>query len=95
MRKFIAAIVLTGLVGHAFAQTQPAADRAQSIDNAQVARIAPNAAYAGEAAVGNLIPLYVGAGVLGAAVVASAVNGGGDGSHEPASGGTGGTTGTK
>ena len=92
MRKFIAAIVLTGLVGHAFAQTQPVADRAQTINTAQVA---PSAAYATEAAVGNLLPLYVGAGVLSAAVVASAVNGGGDGRHEPASRGTGGTTGTK
>jgi hypothetical protein len=93
MRKFIAAIILTGLVGHAFAQTQPAVE--QSHNNK--AYVAPDAAHATEASVGNLTPLYVGAGVVGAAVIASAINGGGDGRHDPAGGGggTSGTTGTK
>lgn len=52
---------------------------------------------ASAAAVGNLTPLYVGAGVIGAAVAAGALNGGGDGHHDPAGGnggGTGGTSGT-
>lgn len=99
MRKIIAAIVMTGLVGHAFAQTQPQDDQDQ---NRKGAAVMPGAADASEAAAGNLTPLYIGAGVLGAAVIAGAMSGGdGHCDHVPATGGgsggtggTGGTTGT-
>jgi len=63
------------------------------------AGILPGGAAAGEA-VGNLTPLYVGAGAVGAAVIAGALSGGGDGHHDASnpggggSSGTGGTTGT-
>ena len=105
MRKFIAAIVLTAAVGHVYAQSQPQAGHDQNGNTS--ARVpcltdgsgthCAGAADASEAATGNLAPLYVGAGVIGAAVIAGALNGGGDGHHDPASGsggGTGGTTGT-
>lgn len=109
MRKFIAALVLTGLVGQAFAQSQPqAVQERRGNTTAQVPCLTDGsgnaavhcagAADAAGAASGNLTPLYVGAGVIGAAVVAGAFNGGGDGHHDPASGsgggGTSGTTGT-
>jgi len=104
MRTFVTAIVLTALVGHAYAQSQPQVGHDQNANT--TARLpcltdgngthCAGAADASEAATGNLTPLYVGAGVIGAAVIAGALNGGGDGHHDPASGsgGTGGTTGT-
>ncbi|KLD65857.1 hypothetical protein [Dyella japonica] len=106
MRKFIVAIVLTTLVAHAYAQSQP--QGGQDRNGNTTARVpcltdesgahCAGAATASEAATGNLTPLYVGAGVIGAAVIAGALNGGGDGHHDPASGsgggGTSGTTGT-
>lgn len=98
MRKIIAAIVMTGLAGHAFAQTQSQDDQDQ---NRKGAAVMPGAADASGAAEGNLMPLYIGAGVLGAAVIAGAMSGDGHCDHVPATGGgsggtggTGGTTGT-
>jgi hypothetical protein len=121
MRKFIAAIVMTGLVGHAFAQSQPLADQNQNTNGAAAvpciatggnstqddqptgdndrrrdgAALLPcsGAAGAAAAAAGNLSPLYVGASVVGVAVIAGALSGGGD-SHHSSTSGTGGTTGT-
>jgi|GEM_PF-1820329 len=130
MRKIIAAIVMTGLVGHAFAQNQPQADQDQNKKGAAAvpctaggagsrqddqqqnneddrrrggAVLMPceGAAGASAAAVGNLTPLYIGAGVVGAAVIAGAMSGDGHSHNDrpPAgggggTGGTGGTTGT-
>lgn len=71
---------MTGLVGQAFAQTSP-----------ELEPTAPQntgAAAATAASAGSLTPVYIGAAVVGVAVIAAASTGGGD-KH-----GTGGTTGT-
>ncbi|WP_130620457.1 hypothetical protein [Dyella amyloliquefaciens] len=99
MKKLVAAIVMAGLIAHAYAETPtaaaqgqakaPAAEQASS-DQQKQDGIIPGAGAAG-AAEGNLTPVYVGAAVAGVAVVAGALSGGG--SHDGTSG-TGGTTGT-
>lgn len=91
MRKIIAAIILTGLVGHAFAQTQPRAHQDRDDDRAAVV---PGTTGATAAASGNLTPLYIGAGLIAAAAIAGSMSGDGHCDHTPGGGGTGGTTGT-
>ncbi len=96
MKKPVAAIVLTGLIAHAYAQTPPAPPSGQqtapasgeaSSDARTDIGVIPGARAAG-AAEGQLTPVYVGASVVGAAVIVGALTGGG--SHD----GTGGTSGT-
>ena len=99
MKKLVAAIVMAGLISHAYAETpanpplgQQAAPAAEQTAPGQQkdAGMLPGAAAA-SAAEGNLTPVYVGATVAGAAVIVGALTGGG--SHDGSSG-TGGTTGT-
>ena len=99
MKKLFAALAMAGLIAHAQAETLPtppaghqAATTAEqdTPDQRKDAAIIPGAS-AGGAAEGNLTPVYVGASVAGAAVIAGALTGGGS---RDGTGGTGGTTGT-
>jgi hypothetical protein len=99
MKKLFAAMAMAGLIAHVQAETPPAppsshrsaqVDEQASADQRKDAAIIPGA-DAGAAAEGNLTPVYIGASVAGAAVIAGALTGGG---HRDGTGGTGGTTGT-
>lgn len=99
MKKLVAAIVMAGLIAHAYAETpatpplgQPSGPSTeQTAHNQQKDAGALPGAGAASAAEGHLTPVYVGAAVAGVAVIAGALSGGG--SHDGSSG-TGGTTGT-
>lgn len=95
MKKFLAAIMMTGLAGSALAQSSTMTD-------ANAPKAAGSTAAA-EASMGSLTPLYIGAGLVGAAVISAGVSGGGSshgnsntspGTGGGGNGGTGGTTGT-
>jgi len=99
MKKLFAAMTMAGLIAHAQAETLPAppsayqaapATEQASSDQRKDAAIIPGA-NADAAAEGHLTPVYIGASVAGAAVIAGALTGGGS---RDGTGGTGGTTGT-
>jgi hypothetical protein len=76
--------------GPALVHRSAQVDEQASADQRKDVAIIPGA-DAGAAAEGNLTPVYIGASVAGAAVIAGALTGGG---HRDGTGGTGGTTGT-
>jgi hypothetical protein len=94
MKKLLAAIAMAGLIAHVHAQSEPAATppAPASASTSGGAIVIPGAHAATAAGEGNLTPLYVGASVVGVAVIAGALNSGGN-PHDGTSG-TGGTTGT-
>lgn len=123
MKYLLTAVLMTGLVSHAYAAPPQTSDTAQSQSAAVIApcvagasnkhddsdasdtsdhrggAVVPCAGAAGAEAAGNLVPVYVAASVVGTAVVAGALSGGGGNCRhrcDPAGqgGGTGGTTGT-
>lgn len=101
MKKLVAAIVMAGLITHAYAETpatpqpghQPAPTEQAASDQRKGAATLPGAGAAG-AAEGSLTPVYVGATVAGAAVIVGALTGGGGHDGSSGTGGTTGTTGT-
>lgn len=91
MKKLLAVVLTTGLVGHAFAQTSPVEAPAPQTDGAAAAA----------AATGSLTPDVIGATIIGVSAVAVAIGSGNGGSNHGnantpggVGGGTTGTTGT-
>jgi hypothetical protein len=91
VKKLLAVLLTTCLVGEAMAQSQPAAEAAPMVTGAT---------EASDAAVGSLVPVSIGAGVVVASMIAGASgnssNHRGNDNTPPGGGGggTGGTTGT-